>query len=96
MADSRHITRRAAIVGVASTAALTVPQVEAKSIDLQSWLDAADPATVVNFHLSRLTEAMQKIEPGYWTGQVSENKDFVLISRDPSRAETANYVRFFY
>lgn len=72
MADSALITRRAAITGaLVSAAALAVPAVAAvkelsSSDKLQQFLDRASPEDLVQYHASKLAEALCAARPGLW------------------------------
>jgi len=95
MADSRHITRRSAIVGLAVTAATVgavaaeTPTTEPAKSDLQGWLESQNARTRANYHMTELTRALNEMNPGTWVASVKAGlevdllHDYVLIHRAP-------------
>lgn len=107
MAESRHITRRSAIVGFAASVTTVATVATANAVqadlsppafDLQAWLDEQTPAQRANYHQTQLAMAMCELSPGKWRTAVTEKQDFVIVVRDeqtsPERASV--FVQYLY
>lgn len=68
MADSRHITRRAALKGLPlAGVALALPAAaDEPKFDLQDWLETAPVEVVVEYHLVQLAQALARKHGGQW------------------------------
>lgn len=58
-----------------------------KPVDLQTWLDTAEPNWVAQYHAARLAEVMGTINPSrIWRFHIDHEHGFALVCGD-SRAE---------
>lgn len=80
------ITRRFILGGMAviatPTAALAMVPAEVP-LDLQHWLDTADPVQVAEYHAARLAEIMGVMNPDRrWRSHIDREHNFALIVGD--------------
>ncbi|CAN7398677.1 hypothetical protein LJR235_002388 [Pararhizobium sp. LjRoot235] len=77
-----QITRRTILGGLAATVA-PLPAVAAPALDLQYWLDTADPVQVAEYHAARLAEVMGAMNPARrWRSHIDREYNFALIVGD--------------
>ena len=105
MADSRHITRRQALVGLAvsaatvgSAAAIEAVSASPPTFDLAAWLETQTPAQRVNYHQTKLAEAMCELNPGKWRTAFTPQNDALMVIRDPLAGgeKPSIFVKYFY
>lgn len=88
----RTILKGAFGIGAASVAGTA----NDKTLDLQHWLDTADPFWVADYHARRLAEAMGMLDrTRVYRFHVNADKGFALIVGDPIEDRKAPIARVF-
>jgi hypothetical protein len=59
------------------------------ALDLQHWLDTAEPRNVVDYHLAQLTSAMHRVHGGGWKGLINSRHKFAMVAHDPAMQPVA-------